>query len=452
MRIHILGICGTFMGGVAILAKEQGHIVTGSDLNVYPPMSTQLAQHGIQIFTGYEASHIESNLEYVVIGNVITRGNPAMEHILATGVPYMSGPQWLAENILKNKLVLGVAGTHGKTTTASLLAWILEYAGLQPGFLIGGVPKNFSLSARLGKEPYFVIEADEYDSAFFDKRSKFIHYRLNTVILNNLEFDHADIFPNLAAMQQQFHHCIRTIPSNGCIIRYEPDNNLTNMLALGCWTPVTTFGGERSEWQARLQVQDGSEFTVCHQGCLIGPVHWSLLGLHNVNNALAAIAAAQRIGISPAQAIMALHTFQGVKRRMEMKGKAKEIMVYDDFAHHPTAIATTLAGLRARLGQARIIAVLEFGSYSMRSGVYQDSIAQALCLADMVVCKRPATDAWNLQEKLSKLTQPVMLFNDVAELVQGLVPQLKAGDHVVVMSNTGFENVHTKLLDAIIQN
>jgi UDP-N-acetylmuramate: L-alanyl-gamma-D-glutamyl-meso-diaminopimelate ligase len=438
------------MSGVAILAKQAGHTVTGSDMNVYPPMSTQLEEQGIQLLEGFDYAHIDSKIDMVIVGNVISRGNLAMEHILSNRIPFISGPQWLAENILKNRWVLAVSGTHGKTTTTSLLAWIFESAGLNPGFLVGGVPENFGVSARLGNEPFFVIEADEYDSAFFDKRSKFLHYRPKTAILNNLEFDHADIFPNLEAIKQQFHFLVRTIPGNGLIIRHAEDVNLTDVLQKGCWTPVTSFGG-KGEWQAVLSSKDGSAFSVMHQGKPVGEVRWDLLGNHNIENALAAIAAAYHTNVRPEIAIKALASFKNVKRRLEIKGVAKDIVIYDDFAHHPTAIATTLAGLRAKIGRSRMIAVIEFGSYTMRSGVHKDRIQDALTTADMVVCKSTQVD-WGLKDILTKFKQPTALYDDTDTLVTHLIPQLQAGDHVVIMSNSGFGGVHKKLLEAIEKN
>jgi UDP-N-acetylmuramate: L-alanyl-gamma-D-glutamyl-meso-diaminopimelate ligase len=450
MRLHILGICGTFMSGVAVLAKQSGHTVVGSDMNVYPPMSTQLTEQGIELLTGYDPAHIDANVDCVIVGNVIKRGNPAMEYVLKQQIPYTSGPQWLADNVLRHREVLAVAGTHGKTTTASLLAWVLHHAELEPGFLIGGVPGNFNVSARLGKSPYFVIEADEYDTAFFDKRSKFVHYRPKILILNNLEFDHADIFSDVGAIKQQCHSLIRTIPGNGLVIWHGADAHLADVLAMGCWTPTIMFGSYRSEWQARLLAVDGSAFTVSHANQVVGEVHWELLGKHNVDNALAALIAAQQIGVSPTRAASALCTFKNSKRRMEVKGKVKEIVVYDDFAHHPTAIAVTLAGLRAHIGQkARLIAVIEFGSYTMRTGVHSDRMKESLQLADVVVCKRLAMDTWNLAGILAGFKQLTLLYDDIEALVNGLVPQLQAGDHVIVMSNTGFGGVHQKLLDAI---
>ncbi|MFP5345321.1 MAG: UDP-N-acetylmuramate:L-alanyl-gamma-D-glutamyl-meso-diaminopimelate ligase, partial [Gammaproteobacteria bacterium] len=357
MHIHILGICGTFMGGIAAIAREAGHTVTGCDANVYPPMSTQLSELGVTLNEGYHAGHLQPAPDCVVIGNALSRGNPAVEYVLNQGLPYTSGPEWLAQHILCERWVLAVAGTHGKTTTSSMLAWILEHVGLEPGFLIGGVAQNFGVSARLGKAPFFVIEADEYDSAFFDKRSKFIHYRPRTAILNNLEFDHADIFSDLDAIEQQFHHFMRTIPGQGLAIVNGADAALARVLARGCWTPVERFG-VNDGWNIR---DNGAEegFDILHQGQPLGRLRWGLLGAHNRMNAIAAIAAARHAGVTPAQAIGALQEFQGVRRRMEVRGSVNGVTVYDDFAHHPTAIATTLHGLRRRAGGARILAVLE---------------------------------------------------------------------------------------------
>ena len=447
MRIHILGVCGTFMSGVAIIAKQAGHLVEGSDLNVYPPMSTQLKEQGIQLMEGYAPANIHPEVDCVIVGNVIKRGNPAMEYVLNKRIPYISGPAWLADNVLNDRWVLAVSGTHGKTTTTSMLTWIIEQAGLEPGFLIGGVPENFGVSARLGASPYFVIEADEYDSAFFDKRSKFIHYHPKTLILNNLEYDHADIYPDLEAIKLQFHYLIRTVPGNGLIVRHAEESNLTDVLDRGCWTPVVAFG-EGGEWQAVLNRPDGSHFTVMHAGERVSEVSWELLGQHNVYNALAAIAAAHHAGVDPKQATTALSTFKNVKRRLEVKGKVNDIVIYDDFAHHPTAIATTLAGLRAKIGKSRLIAVLEFGSYTMRAGVHKDNIQDALKLADQVVCKRTDTD-WGLPAILATFKQPTAIYDDVDTLVKQLAPSLKSGDHVVIMSNGSFGGVHQKLLEAI---
>lgn len=449
MRIHILGICGTFMAGIAVLAKQAGHEVTGSDQQVYPPMSTQLESQGIKLINGYDPEQIDSSVDYVIVGNVIRRGNPVMERVMEQNIPYISGPQWLAENILRQRWVLAVSGTHGKTTTTSLLTWILESAGLQPGFLIGGVPENFGVSARIGASPFFVIEADEYDSAFFDKRSKFTHYRPKTLILNNLEFDHADIFPDLDAIKQQFHFLVRTVPGNGLIVSNANEPNLSAVLDKGCWTPIETFAGNEADWQAKVIQADGSQFEVFHQGKSVGKTTWNLLGNHNVDNALAAIAAAHHAGVTPEIALRALTSFKNVKRRLEVKGQVGGVTIYDDFAHHPTAIATTLAGLRAKIGQARMIAVLEFGSYTMRTGVHKDQMKNALNAADMVVCKSPEVNDWGFSDMLKEFTQPTMVYDTVDCLVENLAKQVKEGDHVVIMSNSGFGGIHQKLLKSI---
>lgn len=449
MRIHILGICGTFMAGIAQLAKQSGHEVAGSDINVYPPMSNQLEAQGIHVFNGYDPADIDSNVECIIVGNVIRRGNPAMEYVLNNNLPYISGPQWLAENVLKDRWVMAVSGTHGKTTTASMLAWILEYAELDPGFLIGGVPENFGVSARVGSHPFFIIEADEYDSAFFDKRSKFLHYHPKTLILNNLEFDHADIFPDLAAIKQQFHYLLRTVPGNGLIVRHTQDQNIEDVLSKGYWTPTVTFAGKLGHWRANLLKEDGSQFEVYSADAIIGEVNWNLLGNHNVENALAAIAAANHAGISLHKALEALSLFKNVKRRLEIKGVINGVTLYDDFAHHPTAIATTLLGLRAKVGMERVVAVLEFGSYTMRSGVHKDQIKDSLNAADLVICKSPEGNAWDLRPILQEFNQPTMLFDNVESLVENLSHELKTGDHVVVMSNSGFGGIHQKLMKAL---
>jgi UDP-N-acetylmuramate: L-alanyl-gamma-D-glutamyl-meso-diaminopimelate ligase len=451
MRIHILGICGTFMAGIASLAQQAGHIVSGSDQNVYPPMSLQLEALGIKLMNGYDPAHITADIDCVIVGNVISRGNLAMEYILNNNINYTSGPQWLAENILRKCWVLAVSGTHGKTTTTSMLTWILDYAGFKPGFLVGGIPENFGLSARLPSPNdkhtnFFVIEADEYDSAFFDKRSKFIHYHPKTLIFNNLEFDHADIFPDLAAIKQQFHFLLRTIPGNGQIVFHAADVNIADVIALGSWSDQVSFGGESGQWRATLLHDDGSSFEVYYDDISQGQVDWELSGQHNVDNALAAIASAVHAGVNVNKAIAALGSFKNVKRRMEIIGQHKDITFYDDFAHHPTAIATTLAGLRAKVGKAaRIVAILEFGSYTMRLGVHKDAIAGALVDANWVVCKQPALD-WDLTEVLAKLSQPTACYKDVDTLVTAVLPQLQAGDHVIVMSNSGFDGIHQKLL------
>ena len=384
MRLHILGLSGTFMSGVAIVAKQAGHTVSGSDEHFYPPMSTQLLSNDITCFEGYDPAHLPDAIDQVIIGNVMRRGNPMIEWVLSKGIPYTSGPAWLAENILKNRIVLAVAGTHGKTTTTSLLTWMLHCAGLKPGFLICGIPENFGVSASLGQSSYFVIEADEYDSAFFDKRPKFLHYHPLFAILNNCEFDHADIFEDLAAIQQQFHFFVRTIPGNGLIVRLASDPSLTAVLEQGCWTPVATFG-KNGNWQAEWLEQAGSQFRVIKNGVKVGEVQWSLLGEHNINNALAALGVACAVGVPMESAIKACASFKNVKRRLEVKGCVRDITVYDDFAHHPTAILTTLRGLRAKIGKtARLIAIVEFGSYTMRSGVHRTQLPNALTPADLL--------------------------------------------------------------------
>ncbi len=449
MHIHILGIGGTFMAGIAQLAKTAGYTVSGSDHALYPPMSTQLHNLNIPIMEGYDPNLLDPSIDCVIVGNVIARGNPVMEYIMERNIPYLSGPQWLANNILHNRWVLAVAGTHGKTTTTSLLAFILEYAGLDPGFLIGGVPENLLVSARMGNGHFFVIEADEYDSAFFDKRPKFMHYHPRTLVLNNLEYDHADIYPDLQAIKQQFHYLVRTVPPQGLIIHHQEDENLTAVLEKGLWSKANTFGESNALWQAQLLNPDGSAFKVLYQGIPVGDAQWNLLGQHNVNNALAAIAAAYHAGVPIEKALAALPLFKNVKRRLEIKGEAKGITIYDDFAHHPTAIATTLAGLRAKVGQSRIIVVLEFGSYTMRVGVHKNKIAEALSAADMVLCKKPDAEDWGLEKILTDCLKPTGLFATVDLLVQRLAHQLTSGDHVVVMSNSGFGNIHEKLLRAI---
>ena len=384
MHIHILGICGTFMGGIAVIARQAGHEVTGCDSSVYPPMSTQLESHGIKLIEGYDPSQIELKPDIFVIGNVVSRGNPLMEEILNRNLQYISAPQWLSENVLKDKWVLAVSGTHGKTTTSSMLAWILEYAGMKPGFLIGGIPENFSVSARLSSDSsFFVIEADEYDTAFFDKRSKFVHLQPRTAILNNLEFDHADIFVDLASIMQQFHHFVRLIPENGLIITNGREENLAQVLAKGCWTPIEKIGVDDG-WQARTLANDSTD--ISFRGESQGTLNWRLMGEHNRMNALAALAAAHHVGVTIETGITALTKFKNVKRRMELCGVANEVTVYDDFAHHPTAIQTTLEGLRNKVNDARIIAVLEPRSNTMKMGTWQDRLAESLKVADLVFC------------------------------------------------------------------
>lgn len=441
MHIHILGVCGTFMGGIAALAQQSGHKVTGCDANVYPPMSTQLEAQGISLIEGFSPDQADIGADIFVIGNVVSRGNPLMEEILNRGLPYVSGPQWLAEQILRGKWVLAVAGTHGKTTTSSMLAWILEYANMKPGFLIGGVPQNFGISARLGETPFFVIEADEYDTAFFDKRSKFVHYHPRTAVLNNLEFDHADIFPDLAAIETQFHHLVRTVPSNGLIVNNGQEPSLGRVLARGCWTPVEHFG---TDWQAAELEANGS-FNVLHQGASQGRLQWDLLGAHNRMNALAAIAAARHVGVTPAVGIEALSKFQNVKRRMEVRGVVNNITVYDDFAHHPTAIATTVAGLRAKVGAARILAVLEPRSNTMKLGAVKDALPSSLQEADQVFCYANNL-GWDAAATLQPLGSKAGTYDDMDAIITAIVSAAHPGDQVLVMSNGGFGGIHDKLL------
>jgi len=455
MHIHILGICGTFMGGIALLAKQAGHRVTGCDANVYPPMSTQLQAQRIELIEGFSVEQTKLNPDIYVIGNVVSRGNPLIEEILNLGLPYISGPQWLAENVLKGKWVLAVAGTHGKTTTSSMLAWILEYAGLAPGFLIGGVPENFGVSARLPQQPkqdkksispFFVIEADEYDTAFFDKRSKFVHYRPRTAVLNNLEFDHADIFDDLAAIEKQFHHLVRIVPQQGLVVANGKESSLNRVIEKGCWTPVEKFGTD-ADWQAVNAAGDGS-FDVSYQGKVQGRVDWDLLGEHNRMNGLASIAAARHVGVTTETSIAALTDFKNVKRRMETKGVVKNVTVYDDFAHHPTAIDTTVAGLRAKVGAARILAVLEPRSNTMKLGVMKDALPASLSEADLVFCYG-ANLGWDAAEALKPIANKAKTFDDLTKLVQAIVSVAKPDDHILVMSNGGFGGVHQKILDAL---
>jgi UDP-N-acetylmuramate: L-alanyl-gamma-D-glutamyl-meso-diaminopimelate ligase len=450
MNIHILGICGTFMGGIALIARALGHQVSGSDSNVYPPMSTQLEAAGIRLLEGYRPEHLEPAPDQVVVGNAMSRGNPAIESMLARGLRYISGPQWLAEHVLHDRWVLAVAGTHGKTTTSAMLAWILEYAGLKPGFLIGGVPQNFGISARAGDLPFFVVEADEYDTAFFDKRSKFVHYHPRTLVMNNLEFDHADIFDDLGAIQRQFHQLIRTVPGNGLIISPLKDRNLDDVLAMGCWTPVAHFdpaGG--ASWHALHSVPDGSRFDVVCDTQNAGTVGWSLTGRHNMANALAALAAARHAGVPPRVGVAALAEFGNVKRRMELRGELRGVRVYDDFAHHPTAIASTLDGLRKQVGDRRILAVLEPRSNTMRMGVHADRLAGALAAADRVWIYLPEGMAWDAHSVLGGLGSRLRLAHDTQSIVEEVSRMAAAGDQILVMSNGGFEGIHQRLLDAL---
>ena len=446
MHVHILGICGSFMGGIAAIAKSLGHKVTGSDKNVYPPMSTQLEALGIELTEGYCESQFDPVPDMVVIGNAMSRGNPAVEYVLNRNLPYTSGPQWLLDNLLKDRWVIGLSGTHGKTTTSSMVAWILEHAGLNPGYLIGGVPENFGVSARVGESPFFVIEADEYDSAFFDKRSKFVHYRPKTLVINNLEFDHADIFADLGAIQTQFHHLVRMVPENGLILTPNNTPAIEDMLKKGCWSSRQSLG---KEWHAELLKKDGSEFNVLHNGVIAGTVTWALVGQHNVDNALMAIAAAHHAGVTLPDAIDALSFFKNVKRRMEVKGEVNNITLYDDFAHHPTAIATTLDGLRKKVGNARILAVLEPRSNTMKMGVHKDTLANSWQKADEVYLYEPEGMDWSLVDSVAHSNAPTHCFRDVEKIVQGVCNVAQPGDHILVMSNGGFEGIHGRILDAL---
>jgi UDP-N-acetylmuramate: L-alanyl-gamma-D-glutamyl-meso-diaminopimelate ligase len=448
MHIHILGICGTFMGGIAAIAKQAGYRVTGCDANVYPPMSTQLEAQGIGLIEGFGVEQIELKPDVFVIGNVVSRGNPLMEEILNRNLPYASGPQWLADTLLRDKWVLGVAGTHGKTTTTSMLAWILEYAGLNPGFLIGGVPQNFGISARITESPFFVIEADEYDTAFFDKRSKFVHYRPRTAILNNLEFDHADIFPDLASIETQFHHLVRTVPGNGLVVSNGREESLRRVLQRGCWTPVEMFGSPlpcEEKQPSNIGWNIGADECVTLNGKPQGTLEWDLLGEHNRMNALAALAAARHAGVPVAQGLAALSKFLNVKRRMEVRGTVNGITVYDDFAHHPTAIDTTVAGLRRKAGNARILAVLEPRSNTMKLGVMKDALPGSLKAADLVFCYA-GNLGWDARGALAPLGEKAVVKDDLDELIEAIAAATRSGDQVLVMSNGGFGGIHEKLL------
>jgi len=465
LHIHILGICGTFMGGLAVIARQLGYQVSGSDHNVYPPMSTQLEQQGIVLMEGYRAENLDGKPDLVIIGNALSRGNPEVEAVLNRGLRYVSGPQWLAEHVLQDKWVLGVAGTHGKTTTTSMLSWILEHQGFNPGFLIGGIPLNFGISARLGESDFFVIEADEYDSAFFDKRSKFVHYRPRTAILNNLEYDHADIFPDLDAIKKQFHHLVRTIPGEGLIISPECDANINEVLAMGCWTPVAkTSIDSDAQWNAQLINNDGSRFDVLLDNQAQGCVEWSLTGEHNVYNALSAIVAAKHVGILPKDAINALAQFKNVKRRMEVianipalspsaalrtgGAEGNGVTIYDDFAHHPTAIQTTLDGLRKQVGQQRIIAIVEPRSNTMRLGVHTKTLAESLSNADLAIIYQPEGMGWDLGE-LKKYAGNIEICSSLDEIIAKLKFEARYGGHFVLMSNGSFGGIYQRLQDEL---
>ena len=444
MHIHILGICGTFMGGIAAIAKSLGHHVTGSDQNVYPPMSTQLQELGIELTQGYDVSQLEPAPDIVVIGNAMSRGNPCVEYVLDKSLPYTSGPEWLKHNLLQDSWVLAVAGTHGKTTTASMLAWILEYAGLKPGFLIGGIVQNFGLSARVGQTPFFVIEADEYDTAFFDKRSKFVHYLPRTLILNNLEFDHADIFEDLNAIKKQFHHLIRTLPQSGKVLWPKNDEALSDVIAKGLWSESETLG---DDWDYQLLKADGSQFNVLLNTQLQGVVNWQAIGEHNVKNAMMAIAAARHVGIAIEHSIAALGEFISPKRRMELKADINNIKVYDDFAHHPTAIQTTLAGLRAKVGNDKIIAILEPRSNTMKMGVHQFTLLDSLRDADEVLLFEPENLSWSLKEQAEKAG--MQCFDSTIAIIETVLESIEPNQHVLIMSNGGFNGLHQQLVDGL---
>ncbi|MHB1427996.1 MAG: UDP-N-acetylmuramate:L-alanyl-gamma-D-glutamyl-meso-diaminopimelate ligase [Rhodocyclaceae bacterium] len=446
MHIHILGICGTFMGGIALIARAAGHKVTGCDANVYPPMSSQLQSEGIGLVEGYGADQIALEADLWVVGNAVARGNPLLEAILDRGLPYVSGPQWLAENILQGKWVLAVAGTHGKTTTSAMLAWILEDAGLQPGYLIGGVPQNFGKSANFSDSSFFVVEADEYDTAFCDKRSKFVHYRPRTAILNNLEYDHADIFTDLAAIETQFHHLVRTIPGNGLIVANAAEPALKRVLKRGCWTPVERFN-DPAGWRATGDDMTG-KLSIHDKNGHFGTISWQLSGTHNRNNALAALLAARHAGVPLARGLEALARFENVKRRLEVRGTVNGVTVYDDFAHHPTAIETTLAGLRGKVGNARILAVLEPRSNTMKLGTLKDALPGSLQAADRVFCYG-ANLGWDAAATLALLGEKARVSEDLAKLVRDIAAAARPGDHILVMSNGGFGGIHQKLLDAL---
>ena len=454
MRIHILGICGTFMGGLAVIARQMGYEVSGSDQNVYPPMSTQLEEQGIALMNGYRAENLECNPDLVIIGNALSRGNPEVEEVLNRGLNYVSGPQWLAEHVLHDKWVLGVAGTHGKTTTSSMLSWILEYQGFNPGFLIGGIPLNFGISARLdggaeNKSGFFVIEADEYDSAFFDKRSKFVHYRPRTAILNNLEFDHADIFPDLDAIKRQFHHLVRTIPGEGLIISPKTDANINEVISMGCWTPVenTSINGA-AQWNAKLLKEDGSQFVVLFENNEQGTVDWSLTGQHNVYNALSAIAAANHVGILPKDSIAALIQFINVKRRMEVIATFNGVTIYDDFAHHPTAISTTLDGLRKQVKDQRIVAIVEPRSNTMRLGVHTETLAKSLANANLAIIYQPQNLDWDLS-KLTHYADNIEIHRSIDAIIARLKVEACSGGHFVLMSNGSFGGIYQRLQEEL---
>jgi UDP-N-acetylmuramate: L-alanyl-gamma-D-glutamyl-meso-diaminopimelate ligase len=455
LKIHILGICGTFMGGIALLAKQAGHEVSGCDANVYPPMSTQLEEQGITLCEGFRGEDIPADVDEVVIGNAMSRGNEAVEYVLNNNIAYTSGPEWLAKHVLKQRWVLAVAGTHGKTTTSSMLAWMLEYAGLKPGFLIGGIPANFGLSARSGETPFFVVEADEYDTAFFDKRSKFIHYHPRTAVLNNLEFDHADIFEDLDAIKKQFHHFVRTIPGDGLIIKNGEDRNIESVLEMGCWSQLAAIHKDHDpshrddDWSIGESSKDGKQFDVLLDGKVVASVNWNLHGAHNRMNALAAIAAAQHAGVPVELSCEALSEFTGIKRRLEVRGEVDGITVYDDFAHHPTAIEETLTAMKEVKAEGRVFAVLEPRSNTMRMGVHKESLADSWQQADEVCLYQPEGLDWDLGDVVSASKVPAKVFPSTDKIIEHLISEVASGDHILIMSNGGFEGIHQRLLDAL---
>ncbi len=448
MHIHILGICGTFMGGAAMLARQLGHKVTGCDANVYPPMSTLLESQGIEIIQGFDPSQLEPKPDLVVIGNAMSRGNPCVEYVLNNNMPYTSGPQWLQDFLLKDRWVLAVSGTHGKTTTSSMLTWILEDCGYQPGFLVGGVLGNFGISARLGESMFFVVEADEYDSAFFDKRSKFVHYHPRTLVLNNLEFDHADIFDDLEAIKRQFHHLVRTVPGQGRIIAPQNDVAISDVIDRGCWSELE-YIGQDGHWRAEKRQADGSEFDVFVDNVRVGTVQWDIVGDHNVNNALMAMAAARHVGVTPDLACQSLAKFINTKRRLELKGIENQVTVYDDFAHHPTAIELTIDGLRNKVGDSKILAVFEPRSSTMKMGVHKQTLAAAFKQADAVYLYQPDNIKWSVQDVADQCRQPSYVDDNIDAFVAKIIADVTPGSQILVMSNGGFEGIHDRLLAAL---
>ena len=449
MKIHILGICGTFMGGIARLAQQLGHQVAGSDRNVYPPMSEELAKLGIEVRQGYEPDRLDPGPDLVIVGNALSRGNRSVEYVLSEKIPYLSGPQWLAENVLPGRTVFAVSGTHGKTTTSSILAWILHSAQRNPGFLIGGVPENFGCSAALGGSGLFVVEADEYDTAFFDKRSKFVHYHPDVLIINNIEYDHADIFPDVAAINRQFHHLVRTVPGNGRIIARAGCPQIDAVLGMGNWSPLTRFGNVSSDWHSAPLKRDYSEFEVIHAGQAVGVVNWSLYGEHNAQNALAALVAARHAGVAVEQACGSLSGFNSVKRRLQLLASVGGVSVYDDFAHHPTAIRSALQALRNRIGEERLIAVLELRSNTMKAGIHKHALAGALDGADLVCVYEPPGLDWDLHSCLRDLGERLRIFSGVTGIIEHLDRVRTRRDHILIMSNGGFENIYRRIIERL---